>query len=85
MAVLYLFILLLARATDTAAAAILVVATITIQQMVASLLAPGCRQADHRVKNHSGASTTVQTAVTRPVSEPMQRPISIRKLINVRW
>ena len=51
MAVLYLFILLLTRAmtTDTAAAAILVVATITIQQMVASLLAPGCRQADHRV------------------------------------
>ena len=40
-------ILLLTRAT--AAAAILVVATITIQQMVASLLAPGCRQADHRV------------------------------------
>ena len=51
MAVLYLFMLLLTRkmTTDTAAAAILVVATITIQQMVASLLAPGCRQADHRV------------------------------------
>ena len=51
MAVLYLFMLLRTRkmTTDTAAAAILVVATITIQHMVASLLAPGCRQADHRV------------------------------------
>ena len=54
MAVLYLLltlsvILLLTRTTDTAAAAILVVATITTQKMVASLLAPGCRQADHRV------------------------------------
>ena len=49
MAVLYLLILLLTRTTDTAAAAILVVATITIPQMVASLLARGCRQADHRV------------------------------------